>query len=265
MSQTELISKLQKQYQSVSEVIENFKWLENYFLNHNDLRGVFVTAYLHITQSIGAAIEEETFQNNSWSQQYLICFANLYRIALLNYEKKNTDQVPKSWVIAYDLATDKKGYIIQHLILGINAHINHDLALALHEVSIDPSREEKYQDHTDINLILGKATEGLKRSVAEKYAPILKRLDRVFGTIDDEITAFSIPKAREHSWSMSIALTSAQTDVERAVIQNTLDEQSAVLARLILASPIQHPKVKETVSFLKWIDQKINWFVNLFR
>ncbi|MCG2587554.1 DUF5995 family protein [Rhodohalobacter sulfatireducens] len=265
MSQTELISNLQKQYQSVSEVIENFKWLENYFLNHNDLRGVFVTAYLHITQSIGAAIEEKTFQNNSWSQQYLICFANLYREAILNYEQGNLSEVPKSWEIAFNLAKNGDGYIIQHLLLGVNAHINHDLALALHQVSIDPNREEKYQDHTDINLILEKATDGLKRSVAEKYAPILKRLDRGLGTIDDEITAFSIPKAREHSWSMSIALTSAQTNLERAILQRSLDDQAAVLARLILASPIQHPKVKETVSFLKWIDQKVNWFVNLFR
>jgi hypothetical protein len=222
VSQAELISNLQKQYQSVSEVIENFKWLENYFLNHNDLRGVFVTAYLHITQSIGAAIRENSFINNSWSVEYLICFANLYRIALLNYEKGKSDQVPKSWRIAFDLANDNKGFVIQHLLLGINAHINHDLALALNEVSIARNRDDKYQDHTDINIILEKATDGLKRNVAEKYAPILKRLDRGFGTLDDEITEFSIPKAREHAWSMALALNSAQTDLERAILKRSL-------------------------------------------
>ncbi|NBC65915.1 MAG: hypothetical protein GVY07_09715, partial [Bacteroidetes bacterium] len=85
MSQAVLISNIEEKYQSVSDVIENFKWLENHFLNHDDLRGVFTTAYLHITQSIGAAIRENSFINNSWSVEYLICFANLYRIALLNY------------------------------------------------------------------------------------------------------------------------------------------------------------------------------------
>lgn len=265
MSRTELISNLQEQYQSVSEVIENFKWLENYFLKHDDLRGVFATAYLHITQSIGAAIVEETFQNNLWSREYLVCFANLYRKALLDYEKGNANQVPKSWKIAFNLAKNDEGYIIQHLLLGINAHINHDLALALHEVSIEPHREEKYQDHTDINIILEKATDGLKRNVAEKYAPILKRLDHAFGTIDDDITAFSIPKAREHAWSMAIALTASQSDLERKIFRTSLDEQAAVLARLILASPIQHPKVKETVSILKWINQKVNRVLNFFR
>lgn len=265
MSQTELTSHLEKKYHSVADVISSFKWLEHYFFERDDLRGVFTTAYLQITQSIGAAIEEDSFENSVWGQQYLICFANLYREAILNYEKGDIEFVPKSWKRAFDLAKQKNGFVIQHLILGINAHINHDLALALHEVSIDPDRNDKYKDHTDVNIILEKATDGLKQSVAEKYAPILKRLDQGLGTIDDEITAFSIPKAREHAWSMAIALTSAQTDMEKRIIQRSLDEQAAVLARLILASPTRNQKVEETVSLAKWINQKVDRIINFFR
>lgn len=267
MNDAELILHLhlEKEYQSVPDVISGFTWLENYLFSRGDLRGVFTTAYLHITKSIGAAIEEESFKDTLWSQKYLVCFANLYREAILNYEKGNDAIVPKSWKRAFELAKNKDGYIIQHLLLGINAHINHDLALALHEVKIDPDRNHKYEDHTDINIILEKATDGLKQNVAEKYAPILKRLDRGFGTIDDDITNFSIPKAREHAWSMAIAFTSAQSEFEKSILQKSLDEQAAVLARLILASPIQHPKVKESVSFLKWLDLKVSRIVGFFR
>lgn len=265
MSQVELISNLNEEYQSVPEVINNFQWLENYFFVRDDLRGVFTTAYLHITQSIGAAIEEDLFEDSLWSQNYLICFANLYREAILNYEENNLDLVAKSWRQAFDLANQKEGFVLQHLLLGINAHINHDLALALNHVKIDPNRDQKYKDHTDINIILEKATEGLKQTVADKYAPILHRLDQSFGTLDDEITNFSIPKAREHAWSMAIALTSAQTNLERRILQKSLDEQAAVLARLILASPTRHPKVKETVSIAKWINQKIDRVIRFFK
>lgn len=264
MSHAELISNIERKYQSVPEVIHSFRWLENYFFHNDDLRGVFTTAYLHITQSIGAAIEEDSFEDTSWSQNYLICFANLYRVAILNIARGNMDLVPKSWKISFDLAEKKEGFVIQHLLLGINAHINHDLALALHEVKIDPNRDNKYKDHTDINIILEKATDGLKHSVAKKYAPILKRLDKSLGTIDDEITAFSIQKAREHAWSMAIALASAQTEFEKQILKKSLDEQAGVIARLILASPVQHNKVKETVSVLKWIDQKLNRIINFF-
>ena len=265
MSQTELISNLEKNYQSVPEVIESFKWLENYFFETNNLRGVFATAYLHITQSIGAALEENSFQDNYWSRDYLICFANHYRKSILSYEIGKLNVVPKSWRLAFDLAQKNEGFIIQHLLLGINAHINHDLALALHDVKIDPERADKYRDHTTINIILEKATDGLKQNIAEKYAPILERLDHGLGTIDDEITAFSIPKAREHAWSMAIALTLSQTEFEKRILQKSLDEQAAIISHLILASPIQHPKVKETVSVLKWMNQKVSQFFNFFR
>lgn len=265
MSQTELISNLEKEYQSVSEITNSFKWLENYFFERDDLRGVFATAYLHITQSIGAAIEEDSFEDSTWSQKYLICFANLYRIAIYNYEIGDVELVPKSWRCAFDLAKDRDGFVIQHLLLGINAHINHDLALALHETKIDPQRDHKYKDHTNINIILERATDGLKQNVAEKYAPILKRLDQGLGTIDDDITAFSIPKAREHAWSMAIALVSAQTEFEKHILRKSLNEQASVIAQLILASSIQNSKVNESVSFLKWIDQKVNKVISFFK
>lgn len=184
MSRSVLIKHLEKEYQSVPEIIRSFEWLENYFFVQKDLRGIFTTAYLQITRSIAEAIKTGTFVNNSWTENYLICFANLYRKALLRYELDNSDFVPKSWQIAFDLAKHRQGLVIQHLLLGINAHINHDLAIALFEIKIMLERDQKYSDHTKVNLILEKATEDLKHGVAEKYAPILKRLDRGFGTID---------------------------------------------------------------------------------
>ena len=265
MGRAELIEHLKNSYKSVPEVISGFEWLENEFIQNEDLRGVFATAYLHITRSINEAIRVQSFHNNAWSEMYLIRFANLYRIALLNYETDGDSLVPKSWKVAFELAKNKEGLIIQHLMLGINAHINHDLAIALYDVKIDPDRDQKYADHTKINLILEKATAGLKRKVAEKYAPILARLDRAFGTLDDEITEFSIPKAREHAWSFAIALTAAQTDIERNILKRSLDEQAAVLSNLIMAEPTKDPRFIGVVNALKWADRKINRFFNLFK
>lgn len=265
MSHTELIKHLENEYISVPEVINHFDWLESYFFDHNDLRGVFTTAYLHITRSLNEALKANDFLNNSWSHSYLIRFVNLYRIALLNYEISDFSRVPKSWRKSFELADKKEGLIIQHLLLGINAHINHDLAIALYDVKIDPDRDQKYSDHIQINLILEKATIGLKEIVAKKYAPILERLDRGFGSIDDEITAFSIPKAREHAWSFSIALTAARSDIEREILRKSLDEQAAVLSNLIMASPTKDPRFIKVVNVLKWADRKIDRFISFFR
>lgn len=265
MSQPELTEHLKTSYQSVPEVISSFEWLENEFFQHEDLRGVFTTAYLYITRSINNAIQARSFKDNAWSETYLIRFANLYRISLLNYETGGNTFVPKSWRVAFDLAKNKEGLIIQHLMLGINAHINHDLAIALYDVKIDPDRDQKYSDHTHVNHILEKATDELKRTVAAKYAPILDRLDRAFGTVDDEITEFSIPKAREHAWSFAIALTAAQTNIEREILRKSLDEQAAVLSNLIMASPTKDPRFIGVVTFLKKADRAFDRFFGLFR
>mgnify|MGYP000639047781 CR=1 FL=1 len=244
-------------FQSIEEVISPLELFENCCLEKGDLRGVFVSAYLQITHAISNEIKKESFKDNKWSANYLVRFANLYREALLNYENNTSRQVPKSWKVAFDLAKNQEGFIIQHLTLGINAHINHDLALALNDVGIDSDREEKYQDHIRINHILEDATDNLKRSVSEKYAPILKRLDRGLGTVDDKITVFSISKAREHAWAMAVALSSARLAIETNLLRSSLDEQAAVISRLILSSPSRSPRLKSGIRRLKWADKLI--------
>jgi len=255
---------LESPFQTVDEVAHALGRFEAWCIENRDLRGVFATAYLQITRAISSGIKEESFNDNKWSAKYLIRFANLYREAVLYYENDELKQVPKSWRKAFDLAKKQEGFIIQHLLLGINAHINHDLALALNDVGIDPNREEKYQDHNRINHILELATENLKRSVSEKYAPILKHLDRGLGTVDDKITVFSISKAREHAWAMAVALTSARSGIEKNLLRSSLDEQAAVLSRLIVSSPTRSHRLKSGIRKLKWIDSLLAKFRSWF-
>ena len=255
---------LESAFQTVEEVTNALGRFEAWCIENRDLRGVFATAYLQITRAISNEIKEEAFNDSKWSANYLIRFANLYREAVLYYENDELNQVPKSWRKAFDLAKNREGFIIQHLLLGINAHINHDLALALNDVGIDSSREKKYQDHNRINDILEQATENLKHSVSEKYAPVLKRLDRGLGTVDDKITVFSISKAREHAWAMAVALTSARSAIEKNLLRSSLDEQAAVLSRLILSSPTRSYRLKSGIRKLKCIDSLLAKFRSWF-
>jgi hypothetical protein len=247
-----------KAFESVDDVIEKLEWFEGYCLKSGDLRGVFATAYLQVTRSLINHLSGGTFRDERWVRTYLVRFGNLYREAVIDYEAGRNQQVPKSWKISFETAANKEGLVIQHLLLGINAHINHDLAVALYDVKINPDREDKYYDHTKVNEVLEQTTEALKREVTDKYAPILRRLDRKTGNVSDDITNFSIPKAREHAWSFAIALTRSVTDGERKILRSALNEQAAVLARLILASPTRNLRFKRSVAFLKWVDGSIS-------
>lgn len=245
---------LDAEYHTVDDVLVGLSNIEQHFLAQRDRRGVFATAYLHISQELNRRLAAQWFVDNAWVRQYLVCFANLYRRAVLAYEFGEHAAIPKAWKIAFDAARDRIGLVIQHLMLGINAHINHDLALALVEVGIDPNRSARYHDHTAVNQALEESTASLKHRVSSTYAPVLQRLDRIAGNLDEKLMNFSIPKAREHAWTFAVALTDVQDDEVHARLRRTLDEQAAVLARLVLNSPSRDRLLVNTVRFVERID-----------
>lgn len=249
---------------SVDEVAACLEKIELHCRSASDARGVFATAYLQITRAIGAEILRGGFIDNEWTTRYLVGFGNQYRRALLAYELGDHESIPRAWRIAFDTACKGRGLVIQHLLLGINAHINYDLALTLGAVGIDPDRDDKYADHTRVNAILGAATEQLKSSVSRMYAPVLERLDWFAGRIDDEMARFSVERARDHAWSFAVAIQAAEGERERALLLRALDSQAAVMADVILAPARRHPWVFRAARVASAADARVRRLGALF-
>jgi hypothetical protein len=245
--------RLDASYDSLDAAVEALSQLEQAFRSQRDRRGIFVTAYLSITQAIRQNIAASAFLDYAWVTRYALCFANLYRKALLAYEMGDTAATPKAWRIAFDTAKYGEALAIQDLVLGINAHINHDLALALNEVSIDPDRATRYADHTKINDVLKAATDPLQDKIGQIYAPILNLLDQACDRLDEDIACFSVAKAREDAWGAALALANARSDLERAAVRAGLNTRSAVLARLIVAPTFEQPWVIAALHHLETI------------
>jgi hypothetical protein len=240
-------------YASIDDAIQAFAALEQIFRSQHDRRAIFVTAYLNITRALKQSAEAGLFQDNAWATRYGICFANLYRTALLAYQRGDWNALPKAWRISFDTSRSNGALAIQDLVLGINAHINHDLALALAEVTIDPQRPARYADHCKVNQVLRAATDPMQDRLGQLYAPILNLLDRTCDRLDEEIACFSVEKARESAWLAAVALANARDDDERAALRAGLNDRSAVLARLILAPTFAHPWVVGALQHLETI------------
>lgn len=223
-------------YRDVDEVLSGLAALQDDLLARRDRRGVFVSAYLLISTELARRLSVRAFQDDAWVAEYLVAFANLYRVALAGYETGGS--VPRSWRIAFDAAATGAELVIQDLFLGINAHINHDLPLALTAVSIDPDRERRYADHTAVNEALEATTDGVQARIATLYDRGLGLLDDAFGSLDEAVTAFSFVAARENAWDRAVAIANATTGPERARQVQRLEEHSAVLARLIVAPTV---------------------------
>lgn len=234
--------------------------LERACLSARDRRGVFVSAYLTITRAVEAQCAAGGFHDVAWVRRYLVAFGRLYADALAADLAGDRARVPKAWRLAFDAARAQRGWVIQHLMLGVNAHINHDLALALLEVGLDPERPMRYLDHTAVNAVLERTTPALKAAVCSQWAPVLERLDEAAGTLDDAATSFSIPKARDHAWAMAVAIDATRGTPGEGMMRRALDEQAAVVARVLLAPPVHAPVIDRSKRLLERFDRAARVF-----
>ena len=229
-----MIHTLQSPYTTLQDVIDGLGGIERGLRKNGDRRAVFTTAYLNMTLEIAGRVGESSFFDPTWVGRYAVAFANLYRTALLSYESGDLERTPKPWRQSFDASKNGRALLIQDLLLGVNAHINHDLALALVEATIDPDRPKRRADHTAVNESIRRATDPVQEAVTSYYAPALKRFDRFFGRIDEELTSFSIDKARLAAWISAVSLTNARDETERTEVRGSIEDRASVMARLIL-------------------------------
>ena len=221
-------------YETLDDVVNRLAELEARYAARRDRRVVFLTVYGLMSREMKRRIGLGDFHDNEWVTRYTVAFANLYREAHDKYVDRDRD-VPRAWTIAFDTAGHGSALISQDLLLGINAHVNHDLALALDRVSIDPNRDAREQDHTAVNEVLRATSDAVSDQVSELYARGLAGVDVLAGTFDEKVSNFSLTVARARAWDAAVALAGARSGVERRAIGRELDLQSSARALLILA------------------------------
>ena len=89
--------------------------------------------------------------------------------------------------------------VLQHLLLGMNAHINLDLGIACAEIAPGKDIVELETDFKQINAVFA----GLIQTVQERLnrvSPLYRFVDDVGGAADRAVINFSIGRAREEAW-----------------------------------------------------------------
>lgn len=202
-----LIDFVDRPFDSVTTVIDQLSRLETQLRTQGDRRAVFLTIYVRMTQQVRDGIERDLFAEPGWMRRYLISFANYYRQAFLAFERGTLGKVPDPWRIAFATAVRGDTLIIQDVLLGVNAHINYDLALAINDVGIDPNRAQKYADHGAINNILARLVDAQQDALADIYASGIDNIDAVFGRLDESLMLLSMTEGREQAWRIAVILT----------------------------------------------------------
>lgn len=248
-------------FETVDDVLDGLTELEGAFRASGDDRAIFVTAYRRMTLGIAMRLDGDFFTDTEWVREYLVEFGEDYRTALVDWERGDRQQLPDAWELSFAKAESNEALVLQDLILGVSAHINHDLPFALETVGVDRDRSRKYNDHTRVNRIIAKVIDAVQNGVVNYYSRSLGHLDAFLGPVDETLTHFSLAKAREHAWSHGVALSNASNPDERRRLHSKIDDAAETIARIVLAPTELPPFVADAIEFIdgdgEWLDDAI--------
>lgn len=247
----EVVSLVEEPFTSVEETYRSLHELEALFRDRGDRRAVFLTVYARVTREVATGIERGEFRDPAWVADYLVTFANFYRRALVDFETGNTESLPSAWRLFFR-ATAADALVIQCAVLGINAHVNYDLALALRTVGIDGDRAAKYEDHRRINEILWRLVDETLARLAETYAPGLETVADVAGPLGERLWFLALATGRESAWWIAVTLTEARWEFLRGVTRGTMGYVSTALAYVVLG-PNGHSLVLDSLRRLETV------------
>ena len=216
--------------QNLEEVISELDGIIASAYDRRNPLGFFPSLYRKVTLKVKEGIDDGLFDDGPRMAALDVAFANRYLEASDLHGRG--EEPTESWRVAFEASQNRPLLILQHLFLGINAHINLDLGIAAASIVSDDQIDALRGDFERINLILANLVDEVQRALGQ-LSPWLALLDTVGGRTDEKFADFSLMAAREAAWSAARRLVSIAPD-EREEEVRSMDQQVAGLARLIV-------------------------------
>jgi hypothetical protein len=130
---------------------------------------------------------------------------------------------------------------LQNLLLGVNAHINYDLVLALVDM-LEPEWAElsedrlqgRYDDHCHINRVIGRTIDTVQDNVIERQAPAMDLIDKLLGPLDEWTISRLISHWRDEVWEQALRLLSTSALEERERLRQEIEAVTLKRSDVIL-------------------------------
>lgn len=192
--------------------------------------GYFAALYRKVTIEVKKGIEENFFDDSERMERLDIIFANRYLEAYNQY--KNRLEPTQSWKLAFDAAQQWRPIVLQHLFLGMNAHIDLDLGIAAAQSVEGQEISALRSDFNKINQILSSLLNNVQQDLAEVW-PFLKIFDLAAGDLDETFSRFGIEIARGRAWRVAQDIASrTPSELDARIFE--LDQETYQLGKMIL-------------------------------
>jgi hypothetical protein len=206
-----------------------------------DRNGYFAAMYLAVTNTMRDRAVAGRFQDAARMERFATGFAARYLDAVAAW--KAGAPCSASWRAAFLAAERRRPVILQHLLLGMNAHINLDLGVSASEVGSAASIAAVRADFDAVNDVLGELVDGCQGALGT-VSPWCRLIDRIGGSGDETLIRFSLVAARRQAWAVATRL-SALTGEERT---REIAKVDATTARV--ADVVEHPGIAASALLL---------------
>ncbi len=207
-------------YKNINEVITSLQSITAYSKLHNMRMGYFAALYTRMTVAVKKGIEDGIFEDAERMELLDICFAERYISAWECYSNKKP--CTQSWQYAFDSTSNSSNIVLQHLLLGINTHINLDLAIAAATIAPGARIDALEKDFNCINNIIASLIDDVQECLSQVWFP-MRLLTKIVNGKHEAVLNFSIDKARAAAWSNAVLLanmTEAQQNVHIKAMDN---------------------------------------------
>jgi hypothetical protein len=190
---------------SVDEAIGRMQAIDR-ALPASDGVACFNRMYLEVTQQVQQHIQANFFADPSFMAHLDVVFANLY-FAAVDSLSAVPPVPPAAWQPLLESRSTPGIEPVQFALAGANAHINHDLPLAVvtacSDLGSSPDDDGHHQDYQKVDALLDAAEQSIRQSFE---SGVVLAMDRHAQAVETVIGNWSVNAARDVAWDTALAL-----------------------------------------------------------
>ena len=218
---------------TIADVLTLMQRIDDLLPNGDGLKW-FNLLYRMVTQQVDNSPPPGCWEDSAWLNRLDVVFAQFYFTAILNW-LTNAANVPSSWKALFEARFRPGIERIQFAFAGMNAHINHDLALALlqtdTELNLIPGKASP--EHDDFERVNGLLETVLPQALQFLATGIVGELAQDTGKIGRLLAIWDVRAARDLAWDFTDHLRSL-TGIVRNSALTVQDQVTGVLGRSLL-------------------------------
>lgn len=202
--------------QTITDVVLELDTIIAHCAGTKNKAGYFAALYKRMTLAVAQGVKNNSFEDGVRMEKLDVNFAKRYIDAYYAYVRNESCSL--SWKFAFDSCNNNDLTVIQHLLLGINTHINLDLAIAAAITSPGDSITDLQNDFNKINDVIASLVDDVQEALCEVWLP-MRLLTKIVNGKQEAVLNFSIDKARTLSWANAFALAEIMHDQQAIYIQ----------------------------------------------